>query len=60
VDAHYALAKDTEARVAAAAFEFEKAADKDERRDEALADRASALEASLKALAKDVRDVKTE
>jgi SUN domain-containing protein 1/2 len=60
VDAHYALAKDTEARVAAAAFEFEKAADKDERRDEALADRASALEASLKALAKDVRDVKTD
>jgi hypothetical protein len=60
VDAHYALAKDTEARVAAAALEFEKAADKDERRDEALADRASALEASLKALAKDVRDVKTE
>jgi SUN domain-containing protein 1/2 len=45
VDAHYAL---------------EKAADKDERRDEALADRASALEASLKALAKDVRDVKTD
>ena len=60
VDAHYALAKDTEARVAAAALEFEKAADKDERRDEALADRASALEASLKALAKDVRDVKTD
>ena len=60
VDAHYALAADTEARVAAAAFEVEKAADKDERRDEALADRASALEASLKALAKDVRDVKTD
>jgi SUN domain-containing protein 1/2 len=60
VDAHDALAKDTEARVAAAALEFEKAADKDERRDEALADRASALEASLKALAKDVRDVKTD
>ena len=60
VDAHDALAKDTEARVAAAAFEFAKAADKDERRDEALADRASALEASLKALAKDVRDVKTD
>jgi len=61
VDAHYALAADTEARVAAAAFEGgSKAADKDERRDEALADRASALEASLKALAKDVRDVKTD
>jgi SUN domain-containing protein 1/2 len=60
VDAHDALAKDTEARVAAAAFEVAKAADKDERRDEALADRASALEASLKALAKDVRDVKTD
>jgi SUN domain-containing protein 1/2 len=61
VDAHYALAADTEARVAAPAFEeTSKAADKDERRDEALADRASALEASLKALAKDVRDVKTD
>ena len=61
VDAHYALAADTEARVAAAAFEGgSKAADKDERRDEALADRASALEASLQALAKDVRDVKTD
>lgn len=56
VDAHYALAADTEARVLSAAFEVEKAADKDERRDEALADRASALEASVKALAKDVRD----
>ena len=62
VDAHYALAADTEAhKRAAAAFEGgSKAADKDERRDEALADRASALEASLKALAKDVRDVKTD
>ena len=61
VDAHDALAADTEARVAAAAIEFySKAAEADERRDAALAERASALEASLASLARDVRDVKTD
>ena len=57
VDAHYELAADVEARVAAAAFEREKADATKARRDDALAEKTRALENAFAVFAREVGDV---